>query len=241
MKISYSASNFHLLILATINEPCLNQQLLRLKMMISTIFLPTFTSLHDVIRKCFSSLFISMNTWILLLFIGLCLYSQYLFWCSIFSASGRWISLSCALWHISFILKTCSFFFGPGKCSMPILLVCCPIPEISHFSKESCFFLVGEWCLETKIWILMCANYYWGITAPSPFQWKEGFLPSLPLPLSLHVRAHTRTHTQPPTDFLPFHICIFLFLEWEHGLLTSLYFLISSILKCVQNGHATKK
>lgn len=97
MKISYSASNFYLLILAAIHESCLDQQWLRLKMMISTILLPTFTSLHDVIRKCFSYLFISMNTWILLAFIGLCLHSQYLFWCSVFSALGRWISKLCPL------------------------------------------------------------------------------------------------------------------------------------------------
>lgn len=114
MKISYSASSFYLLILAAIHESCPDQQWLRLKMMISTILLPTFTSLHDVIRKCFSYLFISMNTWILLLFIGLCLHSQYLFWCSVFSALGRWISKLCPLTYFLHF-ENMFFLFWPRE------------------------------------------------------------------------------------------------------------------------------
>lgn len=58
-------------------------------------------------------------------------------------SSGKGHPLGCVSLTCSRHLLKC-LFLAKGHVPGPFCFLC-PIPEGSHFSKESCFFLVGEW------------------------------------------------------------------------------------------------
>ena len=53
-----------------------------------------------------------------------------------------------------FLSLSTSLLPGAIRCSRVILSSPCPHHTISHFSQKPVFPFIGEWCLETTLWLL---------------------------------------------------------------------------------------